>query len=174
MPEIPLNLEAFLNLEDNDGIPLRNYRLQGGHFLIYKIPMKDTTDGVVPIKLPDQYRKRAIKNVVAIKGFVIRSSEPYQPVRAKTTWAWNEKAGQQMPVHKPVWYPRTEAEVKPGQCVLYNSYNIAHVNVPGLVEPLVVIREVDMLAVWNPQYDESVSLSDHALNSLHKSQQYDA
>lgn len=172
MPKIPLQLESFLDLEADGGVKVRDFRLLGGHYLVYKIPMNDTTDGVVPIALPDQFKKRAIKNVVAIKGFVLRSSEPYQPVRAKKTWAWNEAAGQEMPVYTPRYLPRTEAEVKPGTCVLYNSYNVAFVGVKGLLEPLVVIREVDMLAVWDPTDNDAVALSDHALNSLHQSPQY--
>jgi len=163
---IPLELSFFLDLETDGGVKVRDYRLQNGHFLVYKIPMGDFTKGVVPIKLPDQFKKRAVKNVVAIKGFVLRSSEPYCPVRAKTYWVWDEKAGQEMPRHKLKTLPRTDAEVQPGDCILYNSYNIAQIKAQGLLEPLVIIREIDMLATWSPGDDDSVDLADHALDSL--------
>jgi len=152
-------------METDAGVRVRNLRLQNGNFLVYKIPMDDFTKGVVPLALPDQYKKRAIKNVVAIKGFVLRSSEPYNVVRAKQYWVWDEKAGQQMPRYKLKTLPKVKAEVKPGDCVLYNSYNVAHIKVSGLVEPLVVIREIDMLAVWSPKDNDAVELSDHAINS---------
>jgi hypothetical protein len=172
MPNVPLSLDFFLDLETDGGVKVRNYRLLGGHYLVHKIEMNDTTDGVVPIVLPDQFKNRAIKNVVAIKGFVLRSSAPYQQVRAKKSFAWNEAAGQEMPVYTPHFLPVTEAEVTPGQCLLYNSYNVAFVSAQGLLEPLVVIREVDILAVWDPEDNDAVSLSDHALNSIHQSSQY--
>lgn len=162
---IPLHLDSFLDLETDAGVPVRDFRLQNGHLLIYKIPMDEFTAGVVPLKLPDKYRTRAIRNVVAIKGFVVRSSEPYCPQRAKTSWVWDKKAGQSMPKHTLITFPRVEAEVQAGDCVMYNSYNIAHIRVTGLVEPLVIIREIDMFAVWDPKYNKEVELSDHALNS---------
>jgi hypothetical protein len=163
---IPLDLSFFMDLEADGGVKVRDYRLQNGHYLVFKIPMADLTSGVVPLVLPDIYKKRAVKNVVAIKGFVLRSSEPYCPVRAKTYWEWDEKAGQQMPKHKLKTFPQTEAEVRPGDCVLYSSYNIAHIAVNGLLDPLVIIREIDMLTVWDPKDDDSIQLSDHALDSL--------
>lgn len=168
---IPLNLSTFLDLETEDGGKLRDFRLQNGHFIIYKIPMDDFTKGAVPILLPDQYKKRAIKNVIAIKGFVIRASEPYGTVRAKQYWVWDEKAGQEMPRYKIKTLPRAEPEVKAGDCVLYNSYNIAHLSVKGLLDPLVIIREIDMLTVWDPADNDAIELGDHAIKSLFQTKQ---
>jgi len=128
--------------------------------------MGDYTKGAVPILLPDQYKKRAIKNVIAIKGFVLRATAPYGTIRAKQYWVWDEKAGQEMPRYKTKTLPKANPEVKAGDCVLYNSYNIAHVFVQGLPDPLVIIREIDMFTVWDPKDDATIELGDHSIKSL--------
>lgn len=159
-----LDLADFADLQTEFGVPVRNLRLKGGHYLVYKVPMADNPFFV----LPDVYKSRAVKNIVAIKGFVLRSSEPFHPKKAKRYWEWDMKQDPpvEMPKYKTVTLPETEASVQPGDCVLYNSYNIAKVAVEGHTEPLVIIRDVDLLATWRPEVDSRVALSDHAIQHI--------
>lgn len=164
-----MKLDHFLDLETDTNIKIRDIKMRGGHFLVYKIPMPENDF----IALPDVYKARAIRNVVAIKGLVLRHSAPFRPKRAKQYWEWDTSGDypREVPKYKVVDLPETESPVKAGDVILYNSYNIAKVEVSGLLEPLVIIREVDILASWELEYDDRVQLGDHALQHLFQTSQ---
>lgn len=156
----PLDLEFFLKLESSTGFKIRNMLLREGHYLVWKIPMADNPF----ISLPDQYRAKAVRNIVSIKGFVVKASMPWRPKVAKRYWEWDKDQEMDMPKYKTVTQPcLKEPEVQAGECILYNSYNIARIEV-GLEEPLVVIRECDIIAAWDPKDDHRVSLGDHTMD----------
>jgi len=156
----PLDVEFFLNLTSSTGYSIRTMRLREGHYLVYKIPMADSPF----IALPGSYKAKAVRNIVSIKGFIIKASAPWRPKVAKRYWKWDRDQEMDMPAYKTVTMPcLKEPEGKPGECLLYNSYNIARIEV-GLDEPLVVIRECDMMATWDPKDDASVTLGDHTMS----------
>jgi hypothetical protein len=158
------DINDFLDLETEHGVPVRNYRPLGGHYIVYKVPMKE---GSI-IALPEAFKARAVKNIVAIKGLVLCATERFRPKKAIRYWEWDMKQDPptEMPKYKVVDLPEVGATVNPGDHILYNSFNVAHVNVIGLSEPLVVIRDCDLLAAWDADYDDQVELSDHALTHL--------
>jgi hypothetical protein len=154
-------LDFFLNLETSRGDLVRNIRLREGHYLVYKIPMADNPF----IALPDQYKAKAVKNIVSIKGFVIVASEPWRRKTAKQYWVWDKDQEMEMPKYKTITSPTAvPSEVVAGKCVLYNSYNIAKIVVPALDDELVIIRECDMMAIWDPKEDKSVTLGNHTMS----------
>jgi hypothetical protein len=156
----PLELEYFLDLQTSRGDRVRDMQFREGHYLVYKIPMEDNPF----IALPESFKVKAVRNIVSIRGFVILASSPWRPKKAKRYWEWDRDQEMDMPKYKTITVPMLkEPEAKPGECVLYNSYNIARIEV-GLDEPLVVIRECDMVASWKPSYDKQVSLGEHTMS----------
>jgi len=155
-----LDLDLFLSMTTTTGFPVRNIRMQGGHFLVYKIPMGDSPN----LLLPDMYKKKAIKNIVSIKGFVIRATEPFCPKKAKQYWVWDKDQEMEVPKYRTISLPRRESEVEAGVCILYSSYNVGKVTVQDMYEPLVIIREVDILASWAPEEDSKITLGDHTMD----------
>lgn len=160
--DIPLDVGYFLDLKTASGIPVGKLRLLNGNHLVWKIPMPEKI-GKCGLRMPDQYRARAVGNLCAIKGFIVRASEPWTRKKVKRTWVWDEKAGQEMPRYKAVDAAHGPSDVKAGDCVLYNSYNMGQIEVVGLPTYLVVVREIDMEASWTPDRDTQVELGDWAM-----------
>lgn len=159
MDQVPLDLDFFLRLKTASGLPLNKLKMRGGHYLVFKCPMAENPY----LQLPDSFKSRAIKNIVAIKGFVVIASQPWHPVVAKRYWEWDKTSGMEMPRYKTVTMDvAKDAEVKAGQCILYNSYNIGKVKVNGLIEELVIIREIDMMASWSPKVNDTIDLPDRS------------
>lgn len=160
--QVPLSVEFFRGLTLRNGSKVGSVRMLNGHLLVWKIPMPECI-GKCGLKMPDQYRARAVGNLCAIKGFVVASSAPWTRKKVKTTWAFDQKAGQEMPTHKVSDAARAPSEIAAGDCIVFNSYNVAHVEVEELDTYLVVVREIDVEMSWSPDYDSLVELGDWAM-----------
>ena len=148
MANVPLSLDHFYALKTEQGWSLGNFCSINGHHLVYKIPVADTTE--LGIALPEYYRKKATKNVVMIRGFVICASLPWHRKYTHKRMVWDIKTES----WKTVWRVWDSAIPQPsdfgsGIGVLYNSYNVGKVKVPGLPEPLVVVRDIDVEATFS-------------------------
>jgi hypothetical protein len=144
----------------SNGAKVRSIKLLNGHALVWKIPMPEK---VGPLHMPDQYRKRAVGNLCSIKGLILKVSEPWTRKKVKTTWAFDIKAGQDMPTHKVSDDVHGPSSIRAGDCMLFNSYNMGHIVVKEMDDYLVLVREIDMEAVWTPDYDDQVELSTWAM-----------
>ena len=154
-------VEWFWDLETSKGQYVRDLRLLGGTHLVWKIPVRD---GV--IKTPDSYKARSVGNLCAIKGFVIKVSEPWRPKQAvKTGYKWSPDHEMDLPQYKIKTMPEQVSPLTPGDCILYNSYNLGKLEVAGLPEGLVFVRDIDIEAYWAPSYDRHVELGDHAMTA---------
>lgn len=174
---VPLDLDFFLSLETESGIPVRDIRLQGGHHLSYKIMDPEASAGLhgMPIIMPKQYRRRSVGNLAAIRAFMIATSCPFRRKHARRELYWDfedtysDERGNPIPKQKARWKVREGAmkapRVRPGECIIYNSYNLAKIACIGLAEPLVIIRDLDIDVIF-PK-DLSVGLGEHALRSMH-------
>jgi hypothetical protein len=147
MANTPLTLEYFHTLTADQGWKVGDYLPINGHHLVYKIPVdQETGKGIV---LPEQYRRKATKNVVMIRGFVLRASAPWNRKHSKKRMIWDN----QTESWKADWDVWDAAEPRPsdfedGVGILYNSYNVGKVKVRGLPEPLVVVRDIDVEAIF--------------------------
>lgn len=153
--KVELDLEKFLDMETEFGWKLRDVTTFNGHHLVYKVPTQET--GLVI--LPDLYKKKSVKNIVMIRGFVICSSGPFNRKSAKRTYVWDRKAEQ----NKLKWVVREAnnpfpSEVQPGDGILYMSYNVGKVKVVGMSEPLVMVREIDIVAKFPSNQAQMVGL----------------
>ncbi len=140
----PLDVDHFLNMRTTTGHMVRDLVFREGHFLVYKIPMAKEAGAIA---LPDQYTARATKNIVSIKGFVIIATESWCRKTAKKRWEWDPEQEMELPKYDVITaqdsYP---SDIKAGMCILYNSYNIAKVEVDEVYDELCVIRECDIFA----------------------------
>jgi hypothetical protein len=140
------------------GVPVKKIRLLNGHNLVYKIPRADTTGS---LKLPDTYVRKSVRNLIAIKGLVIKVTEPYRPKVSKIIYVYNSAYNEQLPrsivkdCKKPI-----EAVLTPGEFIVYNSYNVGMVAVEGLPEPLVIVRDIDLFVAYQAAVDGTVELGD--------------
>ena len=161
--ETPLDLDFFLDLETEAGWKVRDFLPLNGHHLVYKIPLSETVADS-PIILPKAVQKKAVKNLTMIRGFVIRASAPWGRKRPVKRVVWDNETGS----WSVKWDLRESSQCFPsdlpsGACVLYNSYNVGQVKVRGLEDPLVVVREIDVDAVFQPEEIERVCLGSRAM-----------
>lgn len=142
-----LNLSFFHELTTETGCKVSDIQPLNGHFLIYKIMLPKKSDG--GITLPYHYRRRSIKNVSMILGFVLKSSQPWRRKFNRKTMVWDHRT-ESWKANWKVWdgkesYP---SDIPEGVGVFYNSYNVGKLKVQGLDEPLVHIRHIDILATF--------------------------
>jgi hypothetical protein len=152
---VELDLDKFLDMETEYGWKLRDVELFYGHHLVYKIPTQETGKVI----LPDIYKKKSVKNIVMIRGFVIRTSNPFNRKIARKDYIWDRKAGQLA----LKWVVREAnnpipSDVRPGDGILYMSYNVGKVKVVGMSEPLVMVREIDVVARFPSNQAQRVGL----------------
>jgi hypothetical protein len=155
--------EEILHLEVRPGVKVKDIRMMNGHNLVCKTQMADMTPG--RIVLPNKYRKKSICNLVAVKGLLVTVSEPYRPKIVKTTMKYSEAFGHEIPQHKTVDLDKILPSVMvAGECILYNSFNMGRVEVPGLDDGLIMVRDCDVLAAWDADLDDTIELSDFAMS----------
>lgn len=174
---LPLDLEGFLNLETEFGYPVRDLELRNGMYLVWKVPMSEQSKGRQgkPIFLAAQYRRRAVGNLVAIIGYVIRVSAPWLGSRSKKHWVnlpehvaeRDGLPGTMRPRYKTKTCGEFQPQLKPGRAILYNSYNVGQIFVPALNENLVVVREIDVMAHFAAESIASYELGEFALSREH-------
>jgi hypothetical protein len=158
------SIDYFLNMTMvPNGAKVGSVKLLNGHAVLWKIPMPERT-GSAGLLMPDQYRKRAVGNLCAIKGLLLKVSEPWTRKKVKTTWAFDIKAGQDMPTHTVLDDAHGPSSIQAGMCCLFNSYNVGHVIVKEMDDYLVIVREIDMEAIWSPDVDDDVELSSWAMS----------
>lgn len=155
----PLDVDHFLNMRASTGHIVRDMIFREGHYLLYKIPMEKAG-----ITLPDQYTAKATKNIVSIKAFVIIASLPWCRKTAKQRWEWDETSEMEVPKYDTIRaqkeYP---GEIEAGMCVLFNSFNVAKIEVGEIYDELVVARECDIMAWWKPEHNSEIELGDHTM-----------
>ncbi len=158
----PLDVDHFLGMRTSTGHIVRDMVFREGHFLVYKIPMARAQGAIA---LPDQYTAKATRNIVSIKGFVIAASLPWCRKTAKQYWEWDPEQEMELPKYRTV---RAESEfpsdIKAGMCILYNSYNIAKVEVGEVYDELCVIRECDIFASWAVEHNDEIQLGEHTMD----------
>lgn len=162
---IPLSLEYFLDLETVHG-KVRNFRLLNNHFLVYKIPMGSTSSGRegAAILLPNSFTRKATKNLVVIKAFVLRSTAPFIVKSSRRVWKRDVQTGEEKLTYKVTsGTARIPTDVLPGDCIIYNGYNVGKVECRDLPEPLTIVRGIDIDAVYPPGLDDTVEVGDHAM-----------
>ena len=140
------------------GVPVKQVRLLNGNNLVYKIPSADTLG---MFKLPDTYVRKSVRNLIAIKGLVVKVTEPYVPKVAKIVYVFNAAYNEPIPrsIVKDCKRP-IDAVLTPGEFIVYNSYNVGTVSVVGLPEPLVIVRDIDLFVAYPPEVDSTVELGD--------------
>jgi co-chaperonin GroES (HSP10) len=161
-----MELKDILDLKTVSGYPVRKLRMRGGHNLLMKLRIPGSTDK--GLLLPDRFTRRSIENVVSTKGLVVIASEPFRPKLLKTKYKWNNALSCPTP-HSETRDAQfmVESSVQAGDHVLYTSYNIGKVEVVGLDEPLVIVREIDIIASFAADYDSHVELGDHTMNTTY-------
>jgi hypothetical protein len=172
---LPLDLDFFLDQDTELGHLVRNYELLCGTYLVYKMPMAEESKGDhgKKILLADGYRRRAVGNRILIRGLVIRSSAPFREIRAKKKWV-NLPAEQAeldgLPGTARIkYFPRIQArlsraQVEPGRGILYNAYNICHMDLPDIHDELVVVREIDVFGHFPINSAERYEIGDFAMS----------
>lgn len=174
---VPLDLQEFLSRDTEYGCKVKDLQPKNGTYLIWKIPMSEESSGKqgAKIYLAPQFRRRQVRNLVSILGFVVSVSEPFRMLHSRKKWVSlpeAEAAKDGLPgTIRPRYTVRhgvvTNPQVKAGDCVVYSSYNLGRVNVIGLDEPLVVVREIDVLARFPVEKIEDYELADFALTRSH-------
>lgn len=156
-------LDEFLSRETSLGVPLSRLRMQSGHFLVCKVPEDRWTAGRdgASIALPEVHRTKSVRNLVSIRGVVVRASEPWTPTQARYVQA-RDARGQ--PVKRSVveHLPVAHSTIKPGDFIVYESYNCGQIAVDGAPNTLVIVREIDILCTF-PSSD-NVTLADRAMS----------
>lgn len=174
MSDIPLDLDWFWNQETEIGQAVRDLELVNGTYLVYKIPMPEESKGDHghKIVLAPGYRRRAVGNRIVIRGFVVKSSNPFHEIRARKKWVNLPQEVAELdglPGTARIKYiPRvntnlSRAQVEPGRGILYNSYNLCHIDLPEINDELVVVREIDVFAHFPIESVERYELGDFAL-----------
>ncbi len=158
----PLELDYFLDLNTDLGWKIRDFEPINGHHLVYKIPIPERTSG--NIILPPGVRKKAVRNVTMIRGFVLRASAPWRRKRSIKRIVWDQEGD----CWKVDWKilegaKALDSDISAGSGVLYTSYNMGKVFTPALPEPLVVIREIDIDAAFAPGEISRVNLGQKAM-----------
>lgn len=157
----PLDVDHFLSMRTSTGHLVGDLVFREGHFLMYKIPLAKVRGSIA---LPDQYTAKATRNIVSIKAFIIAASVPWCRKTAKKRWEWDENSEIEMPKYDTI---RAETEhpsdLKAGDCVIYNSFNIAKIEVGEIYDELCVVRECDILAAWDVEHDDQIELGDHTM-----------
>lgn len=155
------SLEEFLSLEMENGWKVRDCFPIQGHHLVYKVPVEKI--GI--IHLSEGLAKKSIRNIMMIRGLVIKASPPFRRVYSKKSVIWdNEKSD--WAVKWPKQYGRGEypSDVKDGDAIMYMSYNVSKIRVHGLREPLVVIRDLDVVSTFDIEDIDRVGLHQRAYN----------
>lgn len=171
----PLDLEYFLDQESELGHKIRDYELLGGTYLVYKIPMEEESKGKhgKKIHLAPGFRRRAVGNRIVIRGLVIRSSLPFNRITAKKRWVNLRPEVAEMdglPGTARLKYKAqinaklSRPQVEPGQGILYNSYNLCHIDLPDVDGELVIVREIDVFAAFPIESVDRYELGDFALS----------
>lgn len=157
----PLDVDHFLGMRTSTGHIVRDLRFREGHFLLYKIPMPRVQGSIA---LPDQYTAKATRNIVSIKAFVIADSQPWCRKTAVKRWEWDPDQEMELPKYDTVTSQKAyPSELKAGMCCLFNSFNVAKIEVGDIYDELVVARECDIMAWWLPKHDDQIELGDHTM-----------
>lgn len=172
---LPLDLGYFLNQDTELGHLVQDYELLGGTYLVYKIPMAEESKGDQgkKILLADGYRRRAVGNRIVIRGLVIRSSTPFREIRAKKKWVNMPEevaALDGLPGTARIKYLTrmqsrlSRAQVEPGRGILYNAYNLCHIDLPDIHDELIVVREIDVFGHFPIDSTERYEIGDFAMS----------
>jgi hypothetical protein len=158
-----LDLDYFYGLETEMGWKVSDFQPINGHHLVYKIPLGETFAGS-RIILPKGVQRKATGNVTMIRGFVLKTSGPWHRKRPIKRIVWDNKA-ESFKVDWKILEAREplETDIPAGCCALYSSYNMGKIRVRGLDEPLVVVREIDIDAIFAPVAIERVALGNKAM-----------
>lgn len=160
-------MEDLLSLETDLGCTVDQLRFVGGHMLVRKLRVPDTSSGEFGrrIHLPGVFVRRSVKNLTLIKAEIIRESEPWLSRHTgKRVVGLDTKTGRW--VYK---YPTKPGVIVPpvariGEGILYNGYNVGAVRVYGLEEPLVIVRAIDIEAVFPMACVHEIQIGDFALS----------
>ncbi len=158
----PLDVDHFLNMRSSTGHIIRDMVFREGHFLLYKIPLAKTQGAIA---LPDQYTAKATKNIVSIKAFIIAASQPWCRKTAVKRWEWDEDSEMEVPKYDTLMAQKPfPSDLKAGMCCLFNSFNVAKIEVGEIYDELVVARECDIMAWWLPEHDAEIQLGEHTMD----------
>jgi hypothetical protein len=159
----PLNLDYFYGLDTELGWKVGDFQPINGHHLVYKIPLGETFAGS-RIILPPEVQRKATRNVTMIRGFVLKTSGPWHRKRPLKRIVWDNE-GDCWKVDWTILEAKDplETDIPLGCCALYTSYNMGRIKVRGLGDPLVVVREIDIDAIFDPKEIERVALGAKAM-----------
>jgi len=164
--------EELQALETEYGRPISSFHMRNGHYLVLKVEIETMTDGThgEPIALAGTTKRKSVGNLHAVRGLVLRATSRFVVKRARKKYRWKWKwAGKMQPRlnREGYWVPynvvEKDAEVQVGEGVVYNSYNVGKISVEGLRDPLVIVREMDIVASFDREYMANVDLTDLAL-----------
>lgn len=161
------DLATLHELETAHG-PVGSYTMLGGHHLVLKIEQESRSsaegDDRAPIVLTGRTRRASIGNLSTILGLVLRSSRPYVSKHAHKRLVKEYDPAEGMTRPKVKWDirngSRVDSDVREGDVIVYNSYNVGQVAVAGLIQPLVIVRELDVMAVLPREELSQVELVD--------------
>lgn len=142
-------VSEILEMLTSTGYRVGDLRMMNGNHLVQKLRMDNELEFSSGKKmlLPDVHTRKSIGNLVAIKGLVIVPSIPWRPKVLKTKYEYSEIHGTPIPKSKVVnTGALVSTSLQSGDGIVYNSYNIGKIEVVGLDEPLVIIREIDMMS----------------------------
>jgi len=152
--------EELLESETEHGWKVKDFSPIQGHHLVMKIPDKERI-----VALPEKYLTRTIRNIVYIRGLVLRSTGPFTRKYSRKLWKWNPKK-EDFEVKWRVTEAKipSPSEISPGDGIVYNSYNVGKVRVKGVREPLVIVRELDIWAKFPYKDVYRIDLTEQAIN----------
>jgi hypothetical protein len=151
--------------------PLSQIRMQNGNHLVMKVvapPMTSGSNGVA-IALTQQTRKTSVGNLSMIRGLVVKGSESYRRRRSKKYFIDEYDPIDNIFKPKLKWRvtrgnDRFPAGIQTGDAIIYNSYNLGRLRVDGLVSPLVIVREMDILATFPRELMDQITVGDNIAN----------
>ncbi len=171
-------LEEILDMVTHHGDTVRSTSMRNGHYLVQKYCKDNRTSG--GLYLPDIHVKRTISNLHAIIGRIIIPSAPWKyhhqfPFSKKSPYEgqsgehideiqhrWKNKQKYRKENSEKICDPKDLAQ---DSHMVYNSYNVARILVEGLIEPLVVVRYVDIELLIPKGELSKVTLGDASMRS---------
>jgi co-chaperonin GroES (HSP10) len=101
-----------------------------------------------------------------IKGLVVSASEPWQPKHKKRRYiGLDTKSGSYQYQYDFVSGPFFAGDISVGDGIIYNSYNVGKVKLIDCDEELVIVRSIDIEAVFPMESVDTVQVGDHAMTT---------
>jgi len=164
--------EEIQALQTEYGRPVSAFRMTNGNNLVMKVEIEAMTDGThgESIALAGTTMRKSVGNLHAVRGLVLRNSAPFvvKSARKKHRWKWGWAGKMHVREKREhYWVPYriavTEPALHENEGIVYTSYNVGKIAVEGLRDPLVIVREMDVVAAFDREYMADVDLTDLAM-----------